>query len=290
MCVQEAHEAIRPTSAQLTVEGLAALGAEPAATKLYGCVPLQPLGLHLHEICCPVAWRCTRRNAQADVGAVLLLDCRLIRGRALACQMTPARITQVAADLADESGSLRLRATASAIAFPGYLAALSDPRSSFAAGVAAEEEDAKQGGAPAEGTEEGDVGDGSAGGSPDVWLAQQEAARALAAALATFQQGQAVALCNAAVAPHETRPPARFTEGSLVKQLEELGIGRPGTYAPTITVLQVRCHACSSASLVWPGWRRWRVQCPATFLRERNRSFLSWHVCLGTVSSGSVGH
>lgn len=32
-----------------------------------------------------------------------------------------------------------------------------------------------------------------------------------------------------------TRPPARFTEASLVKQLEELGIGRPSTYAPTIT-------------------------------------------------------
>ena len=32
-----------------------------------------------------------------------------------------------------------------------------------------------------------------------------------------------------------SRPPARFTEASLVKKLEELGIGRPSTYAPTIT-------------------------------------------------------
>ena len=37
-----------------------------------------------------------------------------------------------------------------------------------------------------------------------------------------------------------TRPPARFTEASLVKQLEELGIGRPSTYAPTITTIQKR--------------------------------------------------
>lgn len=37
-----------------------------------------------------------------------------------------------------------------------------------------------------------------------------------------------------------TRPPYRYTEASLVKQLEELGIGRPSTYAPTITTVQNR--------------------------------------------------
>jgi DNA topoisomerase-1 len=37
-----------------------------------------------------------------------------------------------------------------------------------------------------------------------------------------------------------TRPPYRYTEASLVKQLEELGIGRPSTYAPTITTIQNR--------------------------------------------------
>ena len=37
-----------------------------------------------------------------------------------------------------------------------------------------------------------------------------------------------------------SRPPSRFTEASLVKQLEELGIGRPSTYAPTISTIQNR--------------------------------------------------
>ncbi len=39
---------------------------------------------------------------------------------------------------------------------------------------------------------------------------------------------------------HFTQPPARFSEASLVKSLEELGIGRPSTYAPTIATLQAR--------------------------------------------------
>lgn len=41
-------------------------------------------------------------------------------------------------------------------------------------------------------------------------------------------------------AQHFTQPPAHYTEASLVKQLEELGIGRPSTYAPTITTIIAR--------------------------------------------------
>ena len=39
---------------------------------------------------------------------------------------------------------------------------------------------------------------------------------------------------------HFTQPPAHYTEASLVRTLEELGIGRPSTYAPTITTIQAR--------------------------------------------------
>ncbi len=39
---------------------------------------------------------------------------------------------------------------------------------------------------------------------------------------------------------HFTQPPAHYTEASLVRTLEELGIGRPSTYAPTITTILAR--------------------------------------------------
>ncbi len=45
-----------------------------------------------------------------------------------------------------------------------------------------------------------------------------------------------------------TRPPSRFTEASLVRKLEELGIGRPSTYAPTITTIQARGYVLKGES------------------------------------------
>ena len=49
-----------------------------------------------------------------------------------------------------------------------------------------------------------------------------------------------LSLDNLESCQHFTQPPAHFTEASLVKQLEELGIGRPSTYAPTITTIIAR--------------------------------------------------
>jgi DNA topoisomerase-1 len=53
-------------------------------------------------------------------------------------------------------------------------------------------------------------------------------------------QGQSLGMIDIRATQRYTRPPARFTEASLVKRLEELGIGRPSTYAPTISTVQKR--------------------------------------------------
>jgi DNA topoisomerase-1 len=53
-------------------------------------------------------------------------------------------------------------------------------------------------------------------------------------------EGQSLGMIDIRATQRYTRPPARFTEASLVKRLEELGIGRPSTYAPTISTVQKR--------------------------------------------------
>lgn len=60
------------------------------------------------------------------------------------------------------------------------------------------------------------------------------------AILPPLTNGQELALDNMVATERFSRPPARFTEASLVKKLEELGIGRPSTYAPTISTIQNR--------------------------------------------------
>lgn len=58
--------------------------------------------------------------------------------------------------------------------------------------------------------------------------------------LPDFQSGEILELKELKPIQHFTEPPPRYTEASLIKTLEEFGIGRPSTYAPTISVIQVR--------------------------------------------------
>jgi DNA topoisomerase-1 len=58
---------------------------------------------------------------------------------------------------------------------------------------------------------------------------------------------------------HTTSPPPRYTEASLVKALEELGIGRPSTYAATISVIGDRGYVTTKGSALVPTWLAFAV-------------------------------
>ena len=58
--------------------------------------------------------------------------------------------------------------------------------------------------------------------------------------LPPVEKGQQLTMSTMTAAETFTRPPARYSEAALVKKLEELGIGRPSTYAPTISTIQAR--------------------------------------------------
>lgn len=59
-------------------------------------------------------------------------------------------------------------------------------------------------------------------------------------ALPKFEQGDTLKVKELSPNQHFTQPPPRYTEASLIKALEENGIGRPSTYAPTITTIITR--------------------------------------------------
>lgn len=122
---------------------------------------------------------------------------RLIWQRMVACQMAPARLKTIAADIT--AGPHLFRAVGSTVLFDGYVKAL---------------------GAKAAFTE---------------------------TVLPPLAQGDALAVEKILPEQHFTEPPARFSEATLVKALEENGIGRPSTYAPTIDTLQRREYVTKAA-------------------------------------------
>ncbi len=58
--------------------------------------------------------------------------------------------------------------------------------------------------------------------------------------LPTLEVGKSIELSKLDAIEHFTEPPSRYSEASLIKKLESLGIGRPSTYAPTISILTAR--------------------------------------------------
>ncbi len=161
---QEAHEAIRPTSAARSPDQLKGL-LESDQHRLYDLI-----------------WK-----------------------RTVACQMVHAVFDTVAADLVPPGESLDnatgiFRANGSVLVEPGFIAVYQEGN---------------------------DNEDGADSNDNDRRLPD-------------LQEGEEIALNEIRAEQHFTEPPPRFTEASLVKTLEEYGIGRPSTYANIITTLKNR--------------------------------------------------
>src|SRR5204863_5702438 len=120
-----------------------------------------------------------------------------------ASQMASALLEQVAVDIADAAGRLRLRANGSVILFDGFLTLYQEDRDDTPDGM--------------ELAREGEGG-----------------------RLPAMRKAERLARGEVTPSQHFTQPPPRYTEASLVKKLEELGIGRPSTYASILQVLQDR--------------------------------------------------
>jgi DNA topoisomerase-1 len=72
--------------------------------------------------------------------------------------------------------------------------------------------------------------------------------------LPNLTQGQRVDASDLTADGHNTSPPARYTEASLIKSLEELGIGRPSTYSSIIKTIQDRGYVHKKGSALVPSW------------------------------------
>jgi DNA topoisomerase-1 len=72
--------------------------------------------------------------------------------------------------------------------------------------------------------------------------------------LPQLTEGQGVTATELVPEGHTTTPPPRYTEASLVKALEELGIGRPSTYASIINTIQDRGYVWKRGSALVPSW------------------------------------
>lgn len=70
--------------------------------------------------------------------------------------------------------------------------------------------------------------------------------------LPKLNEGDKLKLINLSNDQHFTQPPQRYTEATLIKALEELGIGRPSTYAPTITTITARGYVAREKKQLYP--------------------------------------
>ena len=127
----------------------------------------------------------------------------LIWKRMVASQMESARIDRTTVEVETPDGQTGLRATGQVVTFDGFLAVYEEGRDERQKGTETDEDD--------------------------------DSTR-----LPTLKEGATARVEAVRTDQHFTEPPPRFSEATLVKKLEELGIGRPSTYASILTTLRDR--------------------------------------------------
>ncbi len=157
-----------------------------------------------HEAIRPTDANRTPESIARYVSADQLKLYELIWKRTMASQMESAVLDQVSVVSATADQQTMLRSSGSTIVFKGYMEVYDDTSAAVT-------------GEPAEGEEE-----------------------AMGNLLPAMTEGQQLSTGTVTPEQHFTQPPPRFSEASLVKSLEEKGIGRPSTYASIIQVLQDR--------------------------------------------------
>jgi DNA topoisomerase-1 len=184
-----------------------------------------------HEAIRPTEFRRTPQALERILESDELRIYDLIWKRAIASQMADARLLRTTIEVTGRTAAGDegvFTASGKAIEFPGYLRAY------------------------VEGSDD-----------PAAELDEQET---LLPKLAVGDLVQAPDQIDAAVIAvkvetkgHETSPPARFTEASLVKRLEEEGIGRPSTYAPTVATIQRRGYVSRQGKALVPSFTAFAV-------------------------------
>ncbi len=110
--------------------------------------------------------------------------------------------------------------------------------------------------------------------------------------LPALTQGQQLRLNAVEAESHRTRPPARFTEASLVKKLEEEGIGRPSTYASIISTIQDRGYVSKKGNELVPTFTAF---CVTQLLEQQFRDLVDTQFTaqmedeLDSVAAGKIG-
>ncbi len=142
---------------------------------------------------------------------------RLIYDRTLASQMADARVDKTTADLVCDCGGRRLawRANGSIVTFAGFLRVYGDRER-------------------------------------DTLLPELFVGQLLPDPQAPADEDPPQGVAEVRALRHATQPPPRFNEASLVKQLEEEGIGRPSTYASIISTIQQRGYVVKKAGALMP--------------------------------------